>query len=220
MKICPGCQKLIQDDSTMCPYCLYSFEVKKPTTLPSMTLDQKPLIDSKLYTQKVEAERKKSRKKWVVVIAIILLVFVGMVYVAFNGKSGGEHDNSFMTISPSPVINEEQEMAAFPSPEAEMEKEIIQQKEYVIPDSDRRYLSEKDLERLSPEERRLARNEIYARHHRLFDDEGLQDYFNNCSWYEGKILPEEFTEDYAAKVFNEYELYNKDFILDYENKNK
>ena len=34
------------------------------------------------------------------------------------------------------------------------------------------------------------------------------------------ISPSDFTEAYAASVFNEYELYNKDFILAYENSHK
>lgn len=249
MKICPGCHKSIQDNSPMCPYCLYAFEVKKPASaqaskpepapqlrsvksrrkpkpktlsqpdFPSDVLGDQPITDPELYSQMVEGKRKKARKKWIVII-VILVFLAGMEYVAFTVKLGEEHDKSSMAESPSPAINEEPQKTASPSPVAEMEEEVFQQREYVIADSDSRYLLEEDLEGLSPEERRLARNEIYARHHRLFDDEGLQDYFNNCSWYEGKVLPEEFTEAYAANVFNEYELYNKDFILEYEKKHE
>lgn len=41
---------------------------------------------------------------------------------------------------------------------------------------------------------RIARNEIYARHGRQFTNEYLQQYFNQKTWYEGTIPPQEFQE--------------------------
>lgn len=40
----------------------------------------------------------------------------------------------------------------------------------------------------------IARNEIYARHGRQFDNVYLQEYFNRCTWYEGEIPAQEFQE--------------------------
>lgn len=40
----------------------------------------------------------------------------------------------------------------------------------------------------------IARNEIYARHGRQFTNEYLQQYFNQHTWYEGTIPPQEFQE--------------------------
>lgn len=54
------------------------------------------------------------------------------------------------------------------------------------------------------EQLRIARNEIYARHGRLFIDEELQRHFENCSWYEGKFAPADFSEG----LLNEYERAN------------
>lgn len=84
--------------------------------------------------------------------------------------------------------------------------------QFVLPLSDQVYLTREDIEGLSPEELRIARNEIYARHGRLFKDEGLQAYFNGCDWYAGSILPDDFSDS----VFNEYERANKDLIVSYE----
>lgn len=56
---------------------------------------------------------------------------------------------------------------------------------YIIADSDTRRITNEDLKRLSKEECRLARNEIYARHGRRFHDSQLQEYFDAQSWYEG-----------------------------------
>lgn len=43
-------------------------------------------------------------------------------------------------------------------------------------------LKKSDLEDLSKSELRLARNEIYARHGRRFQDQELQDYFDSQEW--------------------------------------
>lgn len=52
--------------------------------------------------------------------------------------------------------------------------------EYKCPDSNVRYLTDADLESFSKEDCKIARNEIYARHGRKFNDEFLQEYFNSC----------------------------------------
>lgn len=84
--------------------------------------------------------------------------------------------------------------------------------EYILPDSDKRYLQMSDLEGFTAEQCRLARNELFARHGRLFSDESLQAYFNSKSWYVGTILPENFNDN----VFNEYEIANRDLIVQFE----
>lgn len=86
--------------------------------------------------------------------------------------------------------------------------------EYVLPDSDRRLVMEGDLEKLSPLECRIARNEIYARHGRLFADEQLQNYFDSCTWYSGEITGEDFTLDMLSDIERE----NAEFISAYEEK--
>lgn len=85
---------------------------------------------------------------------------------------------------------------------------------YIFADSDSRYLTISDLEKLSDKELRLARNEIYARNGRRFDDQGLQNYFNGCSWYRGTIDPDDFVDE---TMLNKYERANAYLILEYEN---
>lgn len=84
--------------------------------------------------------------------------------------------------------------------------------EYVIPESDSRYLSNDDLIGFSAEECRLARNEIYARHGRRFLSAALQRYFDAQSWYDGTVEPEDFSD----AVFNDFERANYMTILAYE----
>ncbi len=88
---------------------------------------------------------------------------------------------------------------------------------YIFGDSDSRYLTIADLEKLTTEQLRIARNEIYARCGRKFDDNELQKYFNGCSWYNGRIDPDDFNEE---TMFNNYEYTNVKFIKQYEEKLK
>ncbi len=84
--------------------------------------------------------------------------------------------------------------------------------EYLLADSDSRYLTEDDLAGFTAEQCRLARNEIYARHGRRFSDPALQRYFDSLSWYNGTIEPSDFNDN----VFNSYERTNCILIIDYE----
>lgn len=87
-----------------------------------------------------------------------------------------------------------------------------EENEYVLPDSAKRKLKKSDLRGLSIEELRIARNEIYARHGRMFDDKNLQKYFDSQSWYEGTVPASEFPEDVLSSV----EKKNVAFIRQFE----
>lgn len=67
--------------------------------------------------------------------------------------------------------------------------------EYIIPDSNSRYLTESDISGLSLQQLNYAKNEIYARRGRKFDSVELQEYFGSKSWYRGTIEPSQFTND-------------------------
>jgi len=86
---------------------------------------------------------------------------------------------------------------------------------YVLPHSDAVFLSPEDLEGLSPEELRLARNEISPRHGRTFTSEDLNTYFISQSWYRAIYSPEEF-DALAPELLNQYEVANLALILEAE----
>lgn len=98
---------------------------------------------------------------------------------------------------------------------AETEVEDIwaagQADEYIFPDSDSRRLTEGELSVLSQDVLRIAKNEIYARHGRMFASEDLQLYFGSKSWYSGTIPGEQFSES----VFNQIEKDNIALIQQY-----
>lgn len=83
----------------------------------------------------------------------------------------------------------------------------------ILPYSSDRILTYSDVKDFSKTEIKYARNEIYARNGKLFNDKELQGYFNNKSWYDGYIEPEYFNEDY---MLTEVEYRNVKFLLEVE----
>lgn len=83
---------------------------------------------------------------------------------------------------------------------------------YIIPQSSYRRLTYADVAGLSSWQLSMARNEIYARHGRMFNDPDIRSYFESQSWYYGYILPENFD----SSVLSETEVYNIGFIKSYE----
>lgn len=84
---------------------------------------------------------------------------------------------------------------------------------YVIPDSGSRYLTRDELSSYSGLYLMLARNEIYAKHGYMFNDQNIQRYFNYKDWYYGYVPSQNFSD----AVFNEYEAYNISQIVAEEN---
>lgn len=79
--------------------------------------------------------------------------------------------------------------------------------EYILPDSDKAYVTEDELKVLTQEELRIARNEIMARHGRIFRDPTLDAYFRSKDWYEPTMAPDEF-DSQSGKLLNKYEMKN------------
>lgn len=80
---------------------------------------------------------------------------------------------------------------------------------YVLPESNEKELSADELRDLGEDRLRIARNEIYARYGRSFQDEALEQYFQKKAWY----CQSETIDD---TVLSETELANRDLILQAE----
>lgn len=111
-----------------------------------------------------------------------------------------------MNVDPKSAVSGEPVPALSPS------SSVSEGADYLLPDVDSRYLSREEISRLSKEELRLARNEVYARHGRMFNSADLQNYFNKKSWYQGRIPANQFSDS----VFNDYERKNLDLIREIE----
>lgn len=112
----------------------------------------------------------------------------------------------------------EEETPQTPEEEAEQtpeeSKPSVSETQWFFPDSSERLLTDADVAGLSKAELQIARNEIYARHGRKFNNPDLQAWFNSCSWYKGTIAPGDFNEQL---IFNETELANVYFLKEKEN---
>lgn len=83
---------------------------------------------------------------------------------------------------------------------------------YMLSDSASRTYSKSELKKLSDYELFIARNEIYARHGRIFQSEELKDYFGSKSWYKGTVAASDFNES----VLNAEEKANATLIREIE----
>ena len=108
------------------------------------------------------------------------------------------------------------EPAATPAADAE---QTAQRGEYFFPDSASRYLTDEELSQYSSSDLELAKNEIYARHGRIFVTERISSYFNSKSWYNGTIDAETFDAEQDS-IFNEFELANIQKIAEMEQKKR
>lgn len=87
--------------------------------------------------------------------------------------------------------------------------------EYLLPASDTAYLTRDDLLGLTWEECCFARNEIYARHGRIFSTPAIRAYFEGKSWYSGTIAGPAFDAN-ASNYLSDVERSNVNFIAEYE----
>jgi hypothetical protein len=102
------------------------------------------------------------------------------------------HTASAQQVPSQPAQQEQQEQPAVARPrqvpparpqDSQPEPAQGSDSDYVIPNSDTRQLQPGDLQNLSAQQLRIARNEIYARHGRIFQDPALRAYFSGKSWY-------------------------------------
>lgn len=81
--------------------------------------------------------------------------------------------------------------------------------QYEIPISSIMQIEEYQLANFSDNELWIARNEIYARHGKIFQNEYLNLYFNSCSWYQ----PIENKTEVGERELNQVEIANLQIIL-------
>ena len=69
-----------------------------------------------------------------------------------------------------------------------------------------------DLKLLDSSGLKITKNEIFARHGRMFNNQELQEYFERQKWYVAQITANDFDDS----CLNEVESYNVDLISSYE----
>lgn len=239
---CIRCGKPCADNVSMCPECQAWFDEKtKGSSISGAgnvtlvhTPKEKKETPAKPVNQGTPVKKNQGpvirmNKKIIVIAGAVVLVLAILGVILLKGGNKGNEN-----VDSDPYLGYEEETDYsddyvedeysddyveddyveddYAEDEYSDEDEDEYDGEYILPGSDSRYLDKSDLRGLSAEECRLARNELYARHGRIFNDEELQDYFNSKSWYYPSIEADDFEES----MLNDYEVANRDLIVEYE----
>lgn len=121
------------------------------------------------------------------------------------------------TLSSDKTNNHDEEKSLSEVPKEYIDSDKYYQDEigtvaYIFPTSHQKSLTFEELNRCTNRQLQLGRNEIYARHGRMFHSENLQLEFSMRGWYKGSIPPEKFDES----VLNVYEKENVRAIRNFE----
>lgn len=175
--------------------------------------------------------------KWIA-LALVLLAAMAAVWLALRpgGFAGGSSTastaaSSAATESPgtpteapvspteppgtpteTPVSPTEPPAAPTEAPAALAPPTAAPESEYILPHSDTEPLTLDQLQGLTAEQARIARNEILARHGRMFNDQELQRHFDGCSWYSGTVPADSFDYNQLSPL----EQQNVEVIKQYE----
>lgn len=155
----------------------------------------------------------------IIALAVIVLGLVGFIVyqnvVNDNSNKNAQQSSAVQssTAKPSSTVQPSTTVPSSVEPSSSVAPE---DRDYIIPDSSSRIIDLSEIENLTAEELRLARNEIYARHGRKFQDVELQNYFNSKTWYRGTIEPKDFTDNMLSDI----EKANKDKIVEMETRKR
>lgn len=132
--------------------------------------------------------------------------------------TGQPQEDSDRQVTPNPTVTAEATpspvVTATPTPTPTPTPEVVEDNsdDYILPQSSSQYITDADLAGLSEWEIRVARNEIYARHGRIFTSPDLAEYFSQKSWYVPSIPADQFDNSYL----NSIEIANLQVITRYE----
>ena len=148
-------------------------------------------------------KEKNNKKKWIIILGIFVL-FIILSYIgveSYNRQMAEKEEQQEV------IQNKREKEQREAEEKKEAEKKAKREAEFIFPYSDTENLTEPQLQSLSQDQLALARNEIIARHGRIFTDEPYKSYFESKSWYHGTIQPQEFDANYET-VLNETEKAN------------
>lgn len=162
-----------------------------------------------------------NKKLLVIVIGIGLAVcFLALIVSLFGGKGESKPKKN----TPSEKVEEQQKEETskgedkehkeekeepVEEPKEEVKKEEVEEKqevtsnEYILSESSSRVLTREELQGLTKEQLRLARNEIFARHGMIFGVEDLDSYFSSQAWYKPTIPGDEFYDKVDMNMIEE-----------------
>ncbi|WP_088041585.1 YARHG domain-containing protein [Bacillus sp. EAC] len=170
-------------------------------------------VESRIDKRKFNNSKIKQLLTILIPIAgVIILGTTAIFYVYPKITNGGEkHTKSVATKAVKEVKKDENKVEVTEKPAeqtttsgTEDTEEATNSTDFILPDSNLKNLTNGDIERLTPSDLRIARNEIYARHGFVFKSADLNNYFATKSWY---------SQDPTYQgTLNEFEKYNLSLI--------
>lgn len=234
---CHSCGAKLEEDALFCGECGAKQELSEQVISKKPIDEMKKMDQEAEFETILSPSSRKDNKSIVILLGVIIVLLLVAILLLLNRDNNSEQpetqievqNDSKMELERKQMepaqdeIMEEIEMQSEPdavsdtvriggSHAADEIADLEEQSQFILPDSDSEYLSYDDLNGIGAEELRIARNEIYARKGRKFQDEVLQAYFEGKDWYEGIYEPDEFQEE----MLNEYEMFNRDLITEYE----
>lgn len=133
-------------------------------------------------------KKRSAATLWIILIitgALLLVLGIGMVLLLIGGSIAAVFlfwPNRANKVSVQRPVNGIVEQAGLPA-ENPYAQCFDTYAEYVLPESNRRYLGQQDLDGLTDQALFIGLQEIYARQGMTFSDPDVQAYFNARSWY-------------------------------------
>lgn len=225
--VCEALQKWAVDhamDETVAQNLYSSLCLQQNLPVENLTKSERQpeVADNGFVTVKQELQAHSVKtginKKLMVLVTVTVggLAVVVLTAILLLGKSD---KNDELQDNKLPI--EEQEKEPGDSPEGtqedvqtdeqqeENQDENMQnavESEYILPHSNTKRLTRDDLQGLTKEELRLARNEIFARHGMIFEKEDLDTYFATKSWYKPTVAYDDFYDEVEMTVIEEANL--------------
>lgn len=232
---CTYCGRDIPDDAVWCPYCGTEQTPPDETAPPDGWQDENIPVDDwddeadpppdntwvddppvpgweddTPYEPAPEDKDAPRSKALLIAIFAALGVSLIVLLIALNVKPKPKDPAAAVT----PVVTATAQPSAAPTPTptpTPTPKPVSGS--YILPDSATRRLTQADVAGLTWEQCCLARNEIYARHGRIFQTPQIAAYFEAQSWYHGTVPAASFDSNMLSPI----EHANIDFLAGYEN---
>lgn len=192
-----------------------------------------PMPQPAPYVQQAPAQ-KSSAAPVVIVIVVVLILVAAAVALFILQPWAGDSDGVQETTSSQEASTSSSATSLIPGgipgqsqadrqqgsngtvPADNMNSRLLQQ-DYVLPYSDSREYTLTELSTLSNFELYVARNEIYARHGRMFQNQDLRDHFAGKRWYYASVPATDFDR---LVTLNSAEKANANLILGLEQERK
>ena len=231
---CTYCRRDIPDDAVWCPYCGAEQTPPDETTPPdgwqdenipvgdwddeadpppdNTWVDDPPVPgweDDTPYEPAPEDQDAPRSKALLIAIFAALGVALIVLLIALNVKP--KPKDPAAAVTPVVTATAQPSAALTPTPTPTPTPKPADGG-YILPDSATRRLTQADVAGLTWEQCCLARNEIYARHGRIFQTPQIAAYFEAQSWYHGTVPGASFDNNTLSPI----EHANADFLANYE----